>query len=233
MISKMTDPNQPMLFPLLIRFAKTGLMRFVGHLDWQAMQQAMFLRAGLPMGLGEGPTHKLKMKTSPPTPVGVASRAEFTYLLLAEPVQPDEAARRLSGQCPEGIEIVAAKDAGFMVRRNPFSTIEAASYHVEFGDGVLDERLGEIIAALEMMSSPEAPESENPDEIKGFWGRVLEAGRRDDTVNLVVRQMEGDTFHGAKCAAFLQDRLSLPHFPIFTKLDYYRLKPSRRRLFRQ
>ena len=107
----MTDPNQPLAFPILIRFAKTGLMRFVGHLDFQAMQQAMFLRAGFKIVIGEGPSHRLRLKTSPPTPVGVESRCEFTYLMLSEQVYPEEAERRLNEQCPDGIEVVNVQDA--------------------------------------------------------------------------------------------------------------------------
>jgi len=207
-------------------------MRFVGHLDWQAMQQAMFLRAGLPMGVGEGPSHRLKVKTSPPTPVGVASLAEFTYVLLSEPVYPEEAARRLVAHCPEGVSVLAAKDAGFMVRKNPFGTIEAAGYSVDFGEGVSPEESAAIAGMLEAIRDEPGPEGIDPEDIKPFWGRIIEMNSENGSIGLLVHQREGDTFHGAKCAAFLEERLGLPHYPIFTKLDYFRLKPSKRKLFR-
>jgi radical SAM-linked protein len=228
----MTDPNQPIRYPLLVRFAKAGFMRFVGHLDWLAIQQAMFLRAGFPMGIGEGPTHRLKIKTTPPTPVGVESRAEFTYVLLSEPLSPDEAVRRLIPHCPDGIQVLATKDAGLLIRKNPFGTIEAASYSVDLGNGTTENHILETLNLFENIKSLPMPSDIEPDEIKQFWGRIIEFDRENGAINLFVHQREGDTFHGARCAAFLEKRLGLPHYPLFSKLDYYRLKPSKRRLFR-
>ena len=227
----MTGPNQPIAYPILIRLAKTGLMRFIGHLDFLAMQQAMFLRAGLKIVVGEGPSRRLKLKTSPPTPVGVASKCEFTYLLLAEPVYPDEAKRRLADQCPTGIDIVSVKDAGQLVRKNPLGAIEATGYDLDFGFE-LDRSLAErISAAFEEIRSGPSPDEIEPEAIRQFWGRIIDFAITNGRPTLLALQREGETFHAARCAEYLEKSLDLPHYPIFAKLDYYRLKPSKRRLF--
>jgi len=228
----MSDGRSKILYPVLIRFAKTGFMRFVGHLDWQAMQQAIFLRAGLPLVTGEGPSHRLKIKTSPPTPVGVASLAEFTYVLLSEMVYPEEVKRRIGSQCPEGIEVMAVKDAGYLVRKNPFNTIEAASYTVELGEGVKEGQFVEVLKILERIAKEPVPLGIDEESVKQFWGRILEIEAEEERIKLLVLQKEGETFHAGRCASFLEKTLGLPHYPLFTKTDYYRLKPSKRRLFR-
>jgi radical SAM-linked protein len=228
----MTDPNQPISWPLLIRFRKAGLMRFIGHLDWQALQQAMFLKAGLAIKVGEGPTRKLKMKTSPPTPVSVASECELTYVVLKQQLYPEEAERRLSQYCPDGVEIIGVKDASQLATKNPFGVIEAASYGVELGDGLDESQLKGVSSMLERVKSGDPPENIEREEVKQFWGRIIELVINADSVRLMVDQCEGNTFHAAKCATFLESHLKLPHYPRFTKLDYYRLKPSKRRLFR-
>jgi radical SAM-linked protein len=225
----MTD--QSLAYPLLIRFAKAGLMRFVGHLDWQTMQHAMFLRAGFPLAQGEGPTHRHKIKTSPPTPVGVASFTELAYIQLSETLYPDEAQRRLSAHCPMGVEVLAAKDAGFLVRKNPFGTIEAAGYSLDLGD-TTPEETAKTFDLLTSMKSDPVPDSVDPDTVKPFWGRIVELNIEKNKISLLADQREAFTFHGAKCATYLQETLDLPHYPLFTKEDYYRLKPSRRKLFR-
>ncbi len=227
----MQSAGQDLNYPILIRFAKTGLMRFIGHLDWQALQQAMFLRAGLRIAVGEGPTKRLRMKTSPPTPVAVASLTELTYLMLGEPLYPDEAQRRLSKQCPDGIEIVKVLDAGRLARKNPFAAIAAAGYSVDFGSGLSESKRDEIVSELKRIKGDEPPDGFDPDGIGKFWGRILEIETGNGETRLLVKQLEGETFHGAKCAEYLEAKLGLPHYPIFTKLDYYRLKPSKRRLF--
>ena len=227
----MTDPNQPIHFPVLIRFAKTGLMRFIGHLDWQDLQQSIFIRSGLPTSIGEGPTHKLKIKTSPPTPVGVESFTELTFLGLSEAIYPDEAKRRLDKTCPDGISVIFCRDAGRMVTKNPFGKIEAASYTVNFGDGVTSEQLDNILNVLEKVKDDVIPDGIDPEDVKKFWGRIYETRCDGPAVTLMVKQLEGDTFHAAQCAGFLEKYLGLPNYPIFSKLNYYRLSPSKRKLF--
>jgi hypothetical protein len=126
--------------------------------------------------------------------------------------------------------VVVAKDAGHLARKNPFGTIEATEYLVEFGQGVDSSRFKEALALLERMG-PESPPETEAEDIEKFWGRVLSVDVANGSVRLMALQREGETLHGAHCASFLEKRLSLPHYPVFTKLDYYRLKPSRRRLF--
>jgi len=204
-------------------------MRFIGHLDWQAMQQALYIKAGFKIAIGEGPTRKLKMKTSPPTPVGVESMCEYTYLQLAEALYPCEAIRRLVNICPDGIEPVMAMDASHLSTKNPFAMIAAASYKFSPGNGSSGEISSSVIDELERIRTGSVDGS--AEETKAFRGRILEINPDSGNINLLVKQEEGDTFHGAKCAAWLEETLSLPYFPIFTKLDYFRLKPSKRRLF--
>ena len=227
----MTDPNQPVAFPILVRFARTGLMRFIGHLDFQALQQAMFLRAGLKIVVGEGPTHRLRLKTSPPTPVGVESLCEFTYLLLAERIYPEEAQRRLAEQCPDGIEVLYVRDAGHLVRKNPLGVIEATGYSIDFGEDVGQSEMDKTIQLLEKIREEAPPENPDEGDVSKFWGRILEIEAANGSPTLLALQREGETFHAARCAEYLEKTLDLPHYPIFRKLDYYRLKPSKRRLF--
>lgn len=227
----MTDPSQPKSFPVLIRFRKAGLMRFIGHLDWQALEQTMFLKAGLKPTVSTGPSKRLKFKTSPPTPVAVASNTELTYLRLAEAVYPAEVKRRLETACMEGIDIISVSDAALLPTKNPFGVIEACGYELNPGDDVTDSVFSEIRKILLEIQSGEIPIDTDPDDVKPFWGRILDIEQAEKKTHLLVKQMEGDTFHAAKCAAYLESRLGLVHYPLFTKLDYYRLKPHKKRLF--
>jgi len=188
----------------------------------------MYLKAGLPIVIGEGPTKKLRIKTSPPTPVSVASEVEFTYILMAERIYPDEVARRLNSICPEGISVMAVSDAGHLARKNPFGKIEAASYVLNFPwtlSGELPDSISETFRAIIENRLDNEPETD------GFAGRILEFSRTEEGYKLMTLQREGDTFHGAKCASYLENKFSLPGYPQFTKTHYYRLKPTMRRLF--
>jgi radical SAM-linked protein len=228
----MADPNQAVQYPLIIRFRKAGLMRFVGHLDWQAMQQSMLIRAGFKLALGEGPTKKLRMKTSPPTPVGVESDCEVTYVLLNELVYPEESRRRLQIECPEGIEILKVRDAGMLARKNPFAAIEATEYSVDFGPDLAPETRDSIMRMMSGFIGGQAPEEVDEKTARQVWGKIIDVRNDGEKLNILAHQLEGDTFHAARCAEYLVQNLGLPHYPIFRKVDYYRLKPSKRALYR-
>ncbi|MCX6644939.1 MAG: TIGR03936 family radical SAM-associated protein [bacterium] len=227
----MTDPNQPISYPVIVRFKKNGLMRFIGHLDWQALEQTIFLKAGLKLVVSEGPSHRLKFKTSPPTPVGVVSNTELAYLQLAEAVYPDEVKRRLASVCPDGIDMISVSNAALLPGKNPFGVIEACRYELDPGDDISEAVLDGIYCLLDEIKSAEFPVEADPVKVKPFWGRILELERNANKINLLVNQLEGVTFHAAKCASFLETSLGLAHYPLFTKLDYYRLKPNKKRLF--
>ncbi len=226
----MNDPNQSLTFPLLIRFRKVGLMRFVGHLDWQALQMAIFRKAGIDVATGHGPTKKIKIKTSPPTPVGVESNVEFTYLQLSEQLYPKEAARRILDVCQDGIELVSTMDAGLLPGKNPFGKIAACSYTVSF-DGAERAIIDKVEATLETIRQGDPPSDVPFESIKKFWGRIYEIEREGPSFKLFVKQEEGDTFHGAQCAEYLVNEAGLSGWPIFRKVDYFRLKPSKKKLF--
>ncbi len=230
-LQTMTDPNQPVSFPIIVRFKKAGLMRFIGHLDWQALELAMFIKAGLKIVVSAGPSRRLKIKTSPPTPVAVASNTELTCIQLAHAIYPDEAKRRLIEVCPEGIDVVSVRDAGLLPKKNPFGVIEACGYELDPGNGIEKEVLEITMITLQEIRTGEIPDDVSREEVKQFWGRIIELSQNDDAIHLIVRQQEGNTFHAARCADYLEARLNLKHYPLFTKLDYYRLKPRVKKLF--
>lgn len=227
----MNNQPQDVLFPILIRFSKTGLMRFIGHLDWLALQEVIFLRAGLSISQSLGPTKRLKIKCSPPTPVGVASKCEYTYLQLTGRIYPDELARRLNAQCPDGIDVLYCLDAGQLKVKNPFAALEAVEYSLETGVDTPENEIGRIFDLLAEIKNSPPPEDIEPESVKQFWGRIIELNRAESPIKILAHQSEGKAFHAAKCAGFLQERLELRNYPIFTREEYFRLTPQSRKLF--
>jgi len=86
-------------------FSKTGLMRYISHLDLMRLFMRAMRRAQLPLKMTEGfsPHPKLSFKRA--LKLGIESQNEEASIVLKFPVTPEDFKDRLQKQLPEGIEI--------------------------------------------------------------------------------------------------------------------------------
>jgi len=86
-------------------FTKTGMMKYISHLDLMRVLTRAMRRAEFPLKLSEGfsPHPKLSLKRA--LKLGIESDNEEAAIVLSLPVSPDEFKDRLQPQLPEGIEI--------------------------------------------------------------------------------------------------------------------------------
>ena len=116
-----------------IRFAKTGIMRYVGHLDLMRFFQKAVKRAGLPIRYSEGFNPHQIMSFASPLGVGLTSEGEYMDIDLKEKVDARSAISSLNDNMVEGLEITGFKylpdDA-----EKCMSAVTAASYVVTYKD---------------------------------------------------------------------------------------------------
>ena len=77
-----------------IKFAKTGVMKFVGHLDVMRYFQKAIRRAELPIAYSEGFSPHMLLSFASPLGVGISSPGEYFDMVLAEDMKTDEIVRR-------------------------------------------------------------------------------------------------------------------------------------------
>ena len=89
-------------------FSKTGLMRYISHLDLMRLLTRAMRRADLPLKMTQGfsPHPKLSIKRA--LKLGIESENEEAAILLKEPIIPETFRLRLQEQLPEGITIKRA-----------------------------------------------------------------------------------------------------------------------------
>lgn len=90
----------------VLRYAKTGPMRFLGHRDLIRMFHRAFRRGGLQLAYSQGFHPHPKLRFSPPLPVGVESLAEYLEFDLVQcDGDPAAVRHRLAGVLPFGISV--------------------------------------------------------------------------------------------------------------------------------
>ena len=78
-----------------IKFAKTGVMKFVGHLDVMRYFQKAIRRAELPIAYSEGFSPHMLLSFASPLGVGISSTGEYFDMVLACLLYTSDAADEL------------------------------------------------------------------------------------------------------------------------------------------
>lgn len=91
-----------------LRFAKTGAMRYLSHLELITLFTRAVSRGRVPILFSQGFHPHPKFSFATATPVGIESLAEYVDMFIAPGMAPDEVLRRLNGVLPEGLRILEA-----------------------------------------------------------------------------------------------------------------------------
>ena len=92
-----------------VRFAKSGKVRFLSHRDVARVWERALRRSGVRVAYSEGFSPRPRLSFGLALSTGYESLGEYLDIDLAEPVDPDDAARASSTpRCPPGIVTQAA-----------------------------------------------------------------------------------------------------------------------------
>ncbi len=93
-------------YPVVVRFEKTGVMRYISHLDLLRLFQRASRRAGLPLFITEGFSPHPKIKIEPALKLGLESDGLRAEIILTEEISPKDVSERLGRELPRGIKII-------------------------------------------------------------------------------------------------------------------------------
>jgi len=95
-------------FPIRIRYAKRGRIRFISHRDVARAFERAFRIARLPLAFTGGFSPRPKVSFGLALPVGAESVAEYLDLELTEPVDLDAMVTAVDDALPEGLSMLGA-----------------------------------------------------------------------------------------------------------------------------
>lgn len=119
-----------------IKFAKLGVMKFVGHLDIMRYFQKAMRRAGIDIMYSEGFSPHQKMSFAAPLGVGLTSRGEYFDIEVYTTMSSKEAVRRLNEAMVEDMEVLSYRLLPDNAK-NAMSLVGAADYRVCFRERCL------------------------------------------------------------------------------------------------
>ncbi len=118
-----------------IKFAKTGVMKFIGHLDIMRYFQKAIRRAEIDIAFTEGYSPHMIMSFAAPLGVGVESVGEYFDIELKSADSSKEMIDRLNHAMVEGMEILNIVQVPDGKASKAMSLVAAADYSLRFREG--------------------------------------------------------------------------------------------------
>lgn len=178
-----------------VRYAKGGLIRFIGHLDTARALLRAVRRTGIEAPYTQGFTPRLCLSFGPPLPLGLTSECEFMDIKLARRYDPETLKEKLQSQFAEGLTVTEVEVLG----ESP-SALQAAFWATEYevslpgqGSGGVVEWSG-FVDNLRTWGLAEAPPKSPPagkrQEGDHHGGVPGTAGKGSNGVDLFWRERE-------------------------------------------
>lgn len=117
-----------------IKFAKTGAMRFIGHLDIMRYFQKAVRRAEIDIAYSGGYSPHQVMSFAAPLGVGLTSNGEYLDIEVLSYTSPEDMKKRLNAVMAEGMVILNVTMLSENVK-NAMASVAAAEYTVSFREG--------------------------------------------------------------------------------------------------
>lgn len=126
---------------LRVTFAKTGALRYIGHLDLHQVWERTTRRAGLPLAYTQGFHPGPRLQVACALPLGFAGRGEVVDMWLNRSLEEGESCEEmrmaLQAAAPPGLTIVQAEE---VEERSPAlqTQVEAAEYELRLAEEITD-----------------------------------------------------------------------------------------------
>ena len=93
-----------------MRFEKTGVIRWISHLDTIGTIEKALRRAILPVALTQGFNPRPKMSIASPLAVGITSEGEYLDIIFQRELDLEQAQQQLNHELPLGLQITSCQE---------------------------------------------------------------------------------------------------------------------------
>lgn len=153
-----------------IKFAKEGIMQFIGHLDIMRYFQKAFRRAGIDIQYSQGYSPHQLISFAAPLGVGITSEGEYMDIVMGNCPSSRELIESINAQMVEGVRIlsaVALPDDS----KNAMSLMATADYQIKFRkemspDFDMEKAIENFMAQPEIIVTKKTKKSEKTMDIK-------------------------------------------------------------------
>ena len=118
-----------------VKFSKSGVMKFIGHLDVMRYFQKAMRRAEIDIAYSEGMSPHMIMSFAQPLGVGLTSDGEYMDVEVRTPIASKEAIERLNRVGVDGITVTQWRQIPEDKANKAMTLVAGADYELRFRKG--------------------------------------------------------------------------------------------------
>ncbi len=188
-IRKQVKPTTPIKKKIRIQYAKTGLARFISHLDVGRIFELSARRASIALVYTQGKSPHPKFSFGPPLPIGISSIAEYIDLEV-EIGDESDIQSGLNKYFPEGIKIVQYQPL-FKKVPSLSAVINLSDYEIALdGVNLPETSISDWLNSKEIWVERQVKEETQKVDIRSY---IVEMKIDQDLLKIRTRIIEGKT----------------------------------------
>lgn len=126
-----------------VKYEKTGINKYIGHLDLMRFFQKAMRRAGIDMKYTEGFSPHPVLSFAAPLGLGLTTRGDYFDTELETDATVTTYVARMNAQMSEGMRVISISEMEGGKKQNAMASLAAADYEVTVCGAVLEQLGGE------------------------------------------------------------------------------------------
>ncbi|MBQ9935896.1 MAG: DUF2344 domain-containing protein [Lachnospiraceae bacterium] len=174
---------------LRIKYTKTGVLRFIGHLDIMRLFQKAIRRAKLDVAYSKGFSPHQIISFAAPMPLGMTSEGEYFDGDFERITSTEDMINRLNSTMPEGVkvlDIVQLQEGA----KPSMSVVTASDYYIYKNEECKNDFLQQLIANIDSFMSQETIEiikkTKTKEEMSDIKPGIYKLEKKDDGIYMLL-----------------------------------------------
>lgn len=174
---------------LRIKYTKTGVLRFIGHLDIMRLFQKAIRRAKLDVAYSKGYSPHQIISFAAPMPLGMTSEGEYFDGDFVSVTNSQDMIDRLNATMPEGVKVLDIVQLEECAKPS-MSVVTASDYYIYRNDECENDYLHKLGDALDNFMTQETIEimkkTKSKEEISDIKPGIYKLEKKDEGIYMLL-----------------------------------------------
>ncbi len=174
---------------LRIKYTKTGVLRFIGHLDIMRLFQKAIRRAKLDVAYSKGFSPHQIISFAAPMPLGMTSEGEYFDGDFVSVTSTEDMMNRLNNTLPEGVKVLDIVELNEGAKPS-MSVVSASDYYIYKNEECENDYLNQLKAGIDGFMLMETIEimkkTKSKEEMSDIKPGIYKLEEKDDGIYMLL-----------------------------------------------
>ena len=172
-----------------IKYTKTGVLRFIGHLDVMRLFQKAIRRAKLSVSYSQGFSPHQIISFAAPMPLGMTSEGEYFDGEFDSVTSTEDMMKRLNDTLPEGVRVLDIVKLPENAKPS-MSIVSASDYYIYKNDECDNDNLEKLISFIDRFNNESKVEiikkTKTKEELSDIKPAIYKLEKKDEGIYMLL-----------------------------------------------